>query len=85
MLCSAGQWCCAVHIYVVLWSVVLWSGACSGAVRCGVVQWNSAVHAVVWCIQWSSAVYGVMWFIQWCGAVQCCAVVCGAYSGAGSG
>jgi hypothetical protein len=52
---------------------------------CGVVQWNSAVHAVVWCIQWCGAVYAVMWFIQWCSAVQCCAVVCGAYSGAGSG
>jgi hypothetical protein len=33
MLCSAGQWCWAVHVYVVLWSVVLWSGAFSGIVR----------------------------------------------------
>jgi hypothetical protein len=32
VLCSAGQWCWAVHVYVELWSVVLWSGAFSGAV-----------------------------------------------------
>jgi hypothetical protein len=58
--------CSAVECSIVEWCMQ-W---------CGVVQWNSAVHAVVWCIQWSSAVYtcsDVVHTVVWC-----CAVVSGA-------
>jgi hypothetical protein len=65
-------WCCAVVLCsgavqfmcsAVEWSAVEWSGesVCSGVVY--VVEWNSAVHAVEWCIQRSGDVQcGVVWF-----------------------